>query len=151
MPGTMPSEGCRRPAWRKAQDEEGYTETTTGTHEQPIMLEDSDEAINENDGFADIDDFTDVIPKTQPPKPPRFTTYPSPLASRLHIQDMFPDNPGIRALVGMTDSQLGAIYIDTQSSLFEDLMSTMQPQLQASGGGGGGGGVDVDAESTESD
>jgi hypothetical protein len=67
---------------------------------------------------------------------------------------MFPDNPGIRALLGMTDSQLEAIYIDTQSSLFEDLISTIQPQLQASGSGGGGGGngeVDVDGESTESD
>jgi hypothetical protein len=118
------------------------------------MLDDSDKAINKNNGFADIDDFDDVIPETQPPEPPRFTIYPSPLASRLYAQDMFPDNPGIRALVGITDSQLEAIYIDTQSSLFEDLISMIQPQLQASGSGGGSSGngeVNINRESTESD
>jgi hypothetical protein len=127
---------------------------TTGTQKQPIILDNSNKAIDKNDGFADIDDFDNVIPETQPLEPPRFTIYPSLPALCLYIQDMFSDNPGIRVLLEITDSQLEAIHIDTQSSLFEDLISMIQPQLQASGSGRGGSGngeVDMDRESTESD
>jgi hypothetical protein len=137
VPGTIPSEGYRRSAWRAAQDAEPYADgplAAEGTQEQPIMVEDSDSdqgsGEDEDDGFADIDDFI--------PDSPSAVAIPRRTGSqaRLDTQDMFPNNPNIRALIALTDSQR-AVLVDTQ--VFEDIMSTL------------GHGVDKGDESTDSE
>jgi hypothetical protein len=139
VPGTIPSEGYRRPAWRAAQDAKPYADgvfiATKGTQEQPIMVDDSDSdqgagGEDENDGFVDIDD---VIPDSPSAVVITRRTGSQP---RLETQDMFPNEPGIRALIIATDSQRAAL-VNTQ--VFEDIMSTL------------GHGVNKTDESTDSE
>lgn len=138
VPGTMPSEGYRRPAWREAQDAEPYADDVLaaieGTQEQPIVLDDSDSdqggGEDENDGFVDIDD---VIPDSPSAIAMARRTDAQP---RLETQDMFPNDPGVRALIRATDSQRAAL-VDTQ--VFHEIMSTLRH------------GVDEGDESTESE
>jgi hypothetical protein len=74
---------------------------TEGTQEQPIVLDDSDSdqgsGEDEDDGFVDIDD---VIPDSPSAIAMACRTGSQP---RLEIQDMFPNDPGVRALIRAID------------------------------------------------
>jgi hypothetical protein len=75
---------------------------TEGTQEQPIVLDDSDSdqggGEDEDDGFVDIDD---VIPDSPSAIAMARRTGSQP---RLETQDMFFNDPGVKALIKATDS-----------------------------------------------